>query len=80
LKGEDMNIKRGLFRLWVVASVIWVVFLVTMVIIHAIDVDKYPSAKDYQILALLSVVPPAALLAIGNIGNFVLWIIKGFKD
>jgi hypothetical protein len=60
-----MNFKRGLLRLWIVASGVWM----TLVLLIS---NKLPS----EILLLVFVVPPFIL---GALLSALIWIASGFR-
>ena len=68
-----MNFRRGLFRIWVVVSGLWVV----MMIILRYQDSSGPSFWQY---AFITAIVPFAVLFLGYIGIWALtWIAEGFK-
>jgi hypothetical protein len=65
-----MNWSRGLFRAWIVLSVVWVGFVLAMTWREGIMASEPASVVNSALLL------PAALLAIGWTG---LWIGRGFR-
>jgi hypothetical protein len=67
-----MNVKRGIFRLWIAASVVW--FAVVLIVFH-IAVDDNHVAEVLPLALAAALVPPALLrIAVSILG----WIISGF--
>ncbi len=64
-----MNIRRGLFRLWVIAAFIWVGAIIILVLVDG--------GGDISIVLSLALGPPIAALAIGRAA---FWIARGFKE
>ncbi len=62
---ENLNYKRGLLRLWGIASVTWAVIMGFL----AIDAEPV-------ILILAVALPPAITL---DLGYLVAWILQGFN-
>jgi hypothetical protein len=60
-----MNIRRGLFRLWIVLSALWIGL--GLVLSHG-----FPAIADLPLV----VVPPAVLFVLGWAG---VWAFSGFK-
>ncbi len=88
---STMNWKRGLLRLWAVAAVLWVGFVVYAIvksvgddIARSILAEKlygYPQRKIdilfyMSFYSALAFIPPLLLLALGYIG---LWVGRGFR-
>jgi hypothetical protein len=88
-----MNYRQGLFRLWIVASVVWVggVLVAEWRQERFLDkLDRSSTRGGYEVYVytkeghtlpgppiLLAFGPPAAAFALGLAG---LWAAKGFKD
>jgi hypothetical protein len=67
-----MNVKRGIFRFWLAASIIWMAMV--LVVFH-IAVDNNHVADALPLALAAALIPPALLkIAFSVIG----WIISGF--
>ena len=67
-----MNVKRGIFRLWIAASVIW---FIGVLIVFYIGVDQAHIAEALPLALLAAVIPPVLLkIAFSALG----WIVRGF--
>lgn len=66
-----MNWRRGLFRVWVVASAAWLMYL-------GIEIPWRNVTTTWFVLKALSfaVVPPAAVLGLWFLGT---WVGRGFR-
>ena len=64
-----MSMRRGFFRFWIVASVVWVRLVCTVAWLAE------PPDGDYRVVVHLSALPPAFVLALGAA---LLWAAKGF--
>jgi hypothetical protein len=66
-----LRVARGLFRLWLVLSVLWIggVGIVAWL--------EWPSGDKAVFLWLLAFVPPAFLLALGSA---LVWASRGFRQ
>lgn len=64
-----MNIRLGLFRLWVAATAAWVVGIIVIWIVEG--------GGDILIVLAVIIGPPIAVLAIGRA---TFWIASGFKE
>jgi len=76
-----MNWQRGLFRLWLVASVIWVALMslaaYQKVIIPRLNgASSHPIGTDVAHFFGVALGPVVAVLALGMISG---WIISGFR-
>lgn len=65
-----MNWRRGLFRLWVVASVAWAVFLVGWMVVDP------PTNPRWDRIAIAAVALPAAVWVLGML---IVWVGRGFR-
>lgn len=65
-----MNIRLGLFRLWVVAAATWEIGVAVLWIVEG-------GRGDALLLLGFAIVPPIGVLAIGIAG---FWIVRGFKE
>ena len=68
-----MDWRRGLFRLWVAASVIWVVAVVTLSLPATLGEDLH----DWFGLGAFVVLPPVLLLMLGRTLS---WVLSGFRQ
>jgi hypothetical protein len=67
-----MNVKQGIFRLWVAASVIW---MAVVLVVFYIAVDNNHVADALPLALAAALIPPALLkIAFSVVG----WIISGF--
>lgn len=71
-----MNIRRGLLRTWVFLSVCWVAYWALRLWFEFRRFEDGPSLQDLQGAALVMLVPPLFLLAIGA-GLY--WSFSGFR-
>ena len=73
-----MNLKRGLFRLWLVLSICWVIwetlYLGPGEIVAGIASEPAPAALALLAVALLG--PPAIMFVVGY---GLLWALGGFR-
>lgn len=67
-----MRWKRGLFRLWMVVSALWVIPL-TLLIASEAPLDVYA----FRFLIFVVFLPPVLVLAIGMA---LVWAIRGFSN
>jgi hypothetical protein len=68
-----MDWRRGLFRLWVMASVIWVVAVIALFLPAALGEDLH----GWFGLAAFVVLPPVLLLMLGRTLG---WVLSGFRQ
>jgi hypothetical protein len=74
-KLAPVNWRRGLFRLWVLASVAW---MMGWIIFFAIGfVGGESTARDLLVLSVVLIGPPIALLLLGIATR---WAFQGFND
>ena len=72
-----MNWRRGLYRVWLVLSALWALFLLYLfLVLHDPNSGAFSPGQDISATALWLVVPPSALLGIGVL---VGWIARGFR-
>jgi len=69
-----LNWRRGFFRLWILASIAWVLGWSIYVVIAAFR-GGWGSSGDFFAVAVILVGPPLALLAFGLAAA---WAFKGF--
>ncbi len=67
---HPMNIRRGLFRLWVITAAIWVGVIVVFWLIDA-------EWEKIWIALAVGIGPPIAALAMGKAA---FWVASGFKE
>ena len=77
----EQQLKKGLFRLWIVVSVCWVLFVVIGFFILVIDSWMGHGLGKINWIELLGVcclllLPPVILLYLGKVS---FWIARGFK-
>jgi hypothetical protein len=77
-RDEEMNWTKGLFRLWIAVSLLWIIsFLIDRFsdnIPSIVELQQH-SQSTTQLVALV-VGPPIALLVLGFV---IWWIIAGFR-
>jgi len=78
-----MNWSRGLFRIWVAVSVLWVIYVSVFLYLGRLENPAWPSAPhglpDWIVpiaVFLAMVAVPAGLLIVGSV---CLWIGRGFR-
>jgi hypothetical protein len=71
-----MNWPRGLFRLWVGASAIWLLCVGVIGVVSLVAKHWALSIADAGLFAAYVVIPPLAVVALGLLG---LWIARGFN-
>lgn len=83
-----MNIRKGAFRVWVLASVAWLIYMAGRYALYCglgvggLSCDYPPPAIFRHIdmsffeVALMMAVPPLALFAVGRCAG---WVISGFR-
>lgn len=78
-----MNYRRGIFRIWTVATACWIIFVLGASLRDTRDLWDV----EWTVLGflMLAIVPPIAIAVAGIIGFQVLsrtgsWIIRGFTD
>ena len=60
--------RQSMMRVWLAISAVWVVFwLLIAMIVLAVVGSRNPFVEDAGLFALIIVLPPAALLAVGAI-------------
>ena len=69
-----INVRRGLFRLWLVLSVLWIGFVVIWIGLNVNDWSD-PAAL-FQVIAFISLVPIGFVLALGLA---IIWTFRGFQ-
>ena len=75
-----MNWERGLFRLWVVASLAWAAFVLWEFSAVIFPIFKAPLS---EVLSIVAFVAPYIFVPIGlayAVGYAAVWIFGGFKD
>lgn len=71
-----MNVRRGLFRLWIVLTAVWAVFVVALVWQPFVATEQFEARRDLlQFAAGMFAVPPAVVLALGAA---LFWALSGF--
>ena len=71
-----MNWRRGLLRLWVGASAIWMLCVGVLGVASLIAKHWTVGLWDTELFAAYVLIPPLAVLLLGLIGG---WIARGFK-
>ena len=69
---KGMSVKRGIFRLWIATSVTW---LIGVLIVFYIGVDKAHVAEALPLALLSAVIPPVLLKIVFSVLG---WIFRGF--
>jgi hypothetical protein len=78
----EQQLKKGLFRLWIVFSVCWISYFTLSICLSLLNVwERMGSAmtRDFgDFLEYISIIflPPVILL---YLGKSIFWIVKGFK-
>jgi hypothetical protein len=83
-----MNWKQGLYRAWMIGSVIWIAYLLWELVLvcrFAYSNNQPPLCQDphhgdlstWLTLAILGIGGPLAVLVLGHVLN---WIRRGFAD
>jgi hypothetical protein len=70
-----INWRRGLFRIWLLISMAWVLGWSVYLMLYAIQGGFDQGARVYELPVLL-LGPPVALLAFGSAA---IWALRGFK-
>jgi len=63
---KQLQLKKGLFRLWIVVSVFWVCYSINSFVPYAFDLLE---------VFFVLILPPVILLILGK---SIFWIFKGF--
>jgi hypothetical protein len=70
-----INWRRGLFRVWILFSVAWIMGWTIYLIMSAIQ-DGFRSTGDIVVIPILLFGPPVALLLFGKAAG---WAFRGFQ-
>jgi hypothetical protein len=72
-----MNYRRGLFRIWLVATLVWVAFCLTLTPMgcRLINNTTYCSGYNWERPLLFAIAGPLVLLAVIYV---LVWVGKGF--
>ena len=71
----EVNWRRGLFRVWVLLSVAWIMGWIVYLLLHGIQVG-FRHLGDLLSIPVLLLGPPIALLLFGLAAG---WAFRGFK-
>lgn len=71
----EVNWRRGLFRVWTLLSVAWIMGWIVYLLLHGIQVG-FQSLSDLLSIPVLLFGPPIALLLFGLAAG---WAFRGFK-
>jgi len=71
---QSLNWRRGLFRIWLLLSVAWIMAWVVYLSIYGIQ-GGFRGQSDFLDLPILLLGPPVALLLFGAMAG---WAFKGF--
>lgn len=70
-----LNLRRGMFRIWIVLSVAWIMGWSIELVMRGIQGD-FKTANDVLVVPVLLAGPPIALLLFGLA---TAWAFRGFK-
>ena len=70
----QVNWRRGLYRVWLLVSIAWIMGWMVYLIIYGIQ-GGFKSARDILVLPVLLLGPPIALLLFGAAAR---WAFQGF--
>ena len=71
-----LRVARGLFRLWLVLSVLWIGGVGVMTWLDVTSRSRGLAWADTWFASVVAVVPPVLLLALGSA---LVWAFRGFR-
>ena len=74
-KGTQVNWRRGLFRVWLLLSVAWILGWIVYLVLEGIK-GGFQSFGGFLAIPVLLIGPPIALLLFGLVAG---WAFRGFK-
>jgi hypothetical protein len=74
-KVGQLQWRRGLLRVWLLASAAWIMGWIVFLILHGIE-SGFRSSGEFIAIPVLLIGPPIALLLFGLMAG---WAFRGFK-